>query len=80
MLGNLHVRFGVGAGAKLPGLHHVRNRRTPETSGRGSLADLACAYAVLESAHARRRLQVAEVLADELSEYQRPINEHYAIT
>ena len=22
MLGNLHVRFGVGAGVKLPGLHH----------------------------------------------------------
>jgi hypothetical protein len=24
MLGNLHVRFGVGAGVKFPGLHHVR--------------------------------------------------------
>ena len=23
MLGNLHVRFGVGAGLKFPGLHHV---------------------------------------------------------
>ncbi len=23
MLGNLHVRFGVGAGAKFPGLHHI---------------------------------------------------------
>ena len=22
MLGNLHVRFGVGAGVRLPGLHH----------------------------------------------------------
>ena len=22
MLGNLHVRFGVGAGVELPGLHH----------------------------------------------------------
>ena len=22
MLGNLHVRFGVGAGVKFPGLHH----------------------------------------------------------
>jgi len=22
MLGNLHVRFGVGAGVKIPGLHH----------------------------------------------------------
>ena len=25
MLGNLHVRFGVGAGVKLPGLHHFEN-------------------------------------------------------
>ena len=24
MLGNLHVRFGVGAGVKTPGLHHHR--------------------------------------------------------
>ena len=23
MLGNLHVRFGVGAGVELPGLHHL---------------------------------------------------------
>jgi len=25
MLGNLHVRFGVGAGVKTPGLHHNRH-------------------------------------------------------
>jgi hypothetical protein len=25
MLGNLHVRFGVGAGVKLPGLHHKKS-------------------------------------------------------
>jgi len=24
MLGNLHVRFGVGVRAQIPGLHHVR--------------------------------------------------------
>jgi hypothetical protein len=24
MLGNLHVRFGVGAGVQLPGLHHTQ--------------------------------------------------------
>jgi len=24
MLGNLHVRFGVGVGVQSPGLHHVR--------------------------------------------------------
>ncbi len=26
MLGNLHVRFGVGVGVKLHGLHHARRR------------------------------------------------------
>ena len=26
MLGNLHVRFGVGAGGELPGPHHVVKR------------------------------------------------------
>ncbi len=29
MQGNLHVRFGVGVGVKLPGLHH-RKTLTPE--------------------------------------------------
>ena len=31
MQGNLHVRFGVGVGVQLPGLHHVfcRRRRSP---------------------------------------------------
>ena len=24
MLGNLHVRFGVGVGVRIPGLHHVK--------------------------------------------------------
>ena len=31
MLGNLHVRFGVGAGVKLPGLHHSRTRPPTNT-------------------------------------------------
>ena len=31
MLGNLHVRFGVGVGVKLPGLHHVLRVRYPLT-------------------------------------------------
>ena len=28
MLGNLHVRFGVGAGVKFPGPHHASSRIT----------------------------------------------------
>jgi hypothetical protein len=31
MLGNLHVRFGVGAGVKLPGLHHLES--SPDKAG-----------------------------------------------
>ena len=33
MLGNLHVRFGVGAGVKLPGLHHLFSLLPPPRSG-----------------------------------------------
>jgi hypothetical protein len=36
MLGNLHVRFGVGAGVKLPGLHHHVLAQS-----KGSLSDAA---------------------------------------
>ncbi|MBN2293286.1 MAG: hypothetical protein JXM70_12720, partial [Pirellulales bacterium] len=61
-------------------LDAVRNRRLPETSGREGLIDLACAFAVLESAQAGRRVEIAEVLSDELNEYQQPINERYGIT
>ena len=41
------------------------------------LADLACAYAVLESAQAGRRVEVGEVAAGSLDAYQRPINERF---
>ena len=30
MLGNLHVRFGVGAGVQLPGPHHPEHAENPE--------------------------------------------------
>jgi len=57
----------------------VRDRREPETSGREGLRDLAAAYAILESAHARRTVEVDEVLSGELREFQRPIDEHFGI-
>jgi len=34
MLGNLHVRFGVGAGVKSPGLHHFILARGGQTYAR----------------------------------------------
>jgi predicted dehydrogenase len=57
----------------------VRDRREPETSGREGLRDLAAAYAILESAHARRTVSVEEVLSGKLREFQRPIDEHFGI-
>ena len=64
---------------QLDWLNAIRQRRQPETSGREGLRDLAVAYAILESALAGRRVNVADVLAGELAEYQRPINQHFKI-
>lgn len=60
-------------------LQAVRQRRAPETSGRDALANLACAFSVLESAQAGRRVDVEEVLSGRLCEYQRSLDAHYAI-
>ncbi len=60
-------------------LDAVRRRRAPETSGREGLVDLACAYAVLESAQAGRCVQVEEVAAGRLSQCQQAIDERYRI-
>lgn len=60
-------------------LDAVRCRRAPETSGREALASLACAFSVLESAQAGRRVDVADVLSGRIGEAQQPLNEHYRI-
>jgi 1,5-anhydro-D-fructose reductase (1,5-anhydro-D-mannitol-forming) len=61
------------------GLVAMRQGRRPETDGREALADLACAYALLESDAAGRRVKIEEVVDGSLADYQRPINEHYGI-
>ena len=60
-------------------LDAVRQRRQPEISGREGLADLACAYTVLESAHAGRCVDVSEVTAGKVYAHQRPIDERFRI-
>lgn len=60
-------------------LEAIRQSRPPETSGREGLRDLAAAYAILESAHAGRKVEVAEVLDGQLAEFQRPINRHFGL-
>lgn len=57
----------------------IRERRDPETSGRDALANLACAFALLESAQARRQVDVEEVASGRLDAYQRDLDEHYGI-
>ncbi len=64
---------------QLDWLQAIRDRREPETSGREGLRDLAAAYSILESAHAGRRVEVAEVLDGSLREYQRPIDERFGL-
>ncbi len=58
-------------------LRAVVERRQPETSGQEGMRDLAAAYAILESAHAGRRVEVAEVLDGSLREFQRPLDRHW---
>jgi 1,5-anhydro-D-fructose reductase (1,5-anhydro-D-mannitol-forming) len=60
-------------------LDAVRHGRAPETSGREGLADLACAYSVLESAQTGRRVAIADVAAGREREYQTPIDERFHI-
>jgi len=58
-------------------LQAIRRGGQPETSGREGLADLACAYAIVESAHAGRRVEVEEVATGSLCDYQAPIDKHF---
>jgi predicted dehydrogenase len=60
-------------------LQAIRNRTQPETDGREGMIDLACAFAILESSRAGRRVEVEEVVEQKLDAYQRPINEHFGI-
>jgi len=57
----------------------VAAKRQPEASGREGLADLACAFAALESAEARRTVTLAEVLSGKVDAYQREIDQAHGL-
>jgi predicted dehydrogenase len=61
-------------------LDAIRQNRQPEINGWEGLKDLACAYAVLESSLAGRRILVQDVLEGKVEDYQRPLNEHFEIS
>lgn len=58
-------------------LEAIRRKRQPVTDGREGWRDLACAWAVLESSKAGRRVTLDEVLSGDLCEAQREIACHF---
>ena len=65
--------------AQLDWINAIRSGGQPETSGTEGLIDLACAYAIVESAQAGREVLVKDVLEERVGEYQAPINRHFGI-
>lgn len=55
----------------------VERHSQPEASGAEGLRELACAFAIPESAEARAAVRVADVLSGAVDRYQRPIDEAY---
>lgn len=60
-------------------MRSVESGKPMETDGEEGTRDLACSYAVLESATLNRPVKVADVLSGEVDAYQREINEHYGL-
>jgi len=60
-------------------LDAIRHKRQPETSGGEGLRDLACAYAVVESAKAGRRVTIDEILSGDLRDYQQVIDAKHGL-
>lgn len=58
----------------------VQGRSQPEASGRQGLTELACAFAILESAQLRAAVRVRDVLEGRVDAYQRPIDAAYGLT
>lgn len=65
--------------AQLDWLRAVERGGQPECSGSEGLRDLACAYAIVESALARREVSVAEIELGSLRAYQSPIDERFGL-
>jgi predicted dehydrogenase len=62
---------------QLDWLTAIEKGATPEVDGAEGLRDVACCFAVLESAHAGRRVTIQDVLSGKESAFQKEIDEHY---
>lgn len=65
--------------SQLDWLKAIEDGTQPECSGEEGLRDLACAYAVVESDLAGRKVGLEEVLSGSLREYQKPIDERLCL-
>lgn len=65
--------------AQLDWLRAIESGTQPECSGSEGLRDLACAYAVVESALAGRTVTIIEIESGTLRDYQKPIDEKFAL-
>lgn len=74
----LHFPLGMTndfALAQYDWIKAIETGTQPECSGTEGLADLACAYAVVESDLAGRRVTLEEILTGSLRDYQKPIDQ-----
>jgi len=77
-----HFPFGLEndfALSQLDWLRAIENRTQPECSGREGLLDLACAYAVVESNLAGRKVTIDEVASGSLRDYQKPVDSKFGL-
>lgn len=64
---------------QLDWLNAIRDKRVPIVDGQEGLRDLACAWAVLESSRAGRRVTLDEILSGEVATVQREIAPHFGL-
>ncbi|MEM9281043.1 MAG: Gfo/Idh/MocA family oxidoreductase [Verrucomicrobiota bacterium] len=65
--------------AQLDWIRAIESGSQPECSGPEGLRDLACAYAIVESHLAGRRVTIEEVESGSLRNYQAPIDQKYQL-
>jgi len=66
--------------SQLDWLRAIEKGSEPECSGSEGLRDLACAYAVVESNLAGRKVRIEEVESGQLKDYQIPIDQKFDLT
>jgi predicted dehydrogenase len=71
---------GAAALQQLDWLRAIETGAAPEIDGREGLMDVACCFAVLESAHGGRRVTVADVLSGRESAFQEEIDQYYGFS